>query len=124
VDADAGAVRGAMLVVMASMFVAALAVPEAFGRHGVVFGVAFLIVQIMHVALYALAGRGDPDLLAAVGRMARSSLVGAALILAAGFVHGGLRPGLWLAALAVGLFGPLLGGTSGWRVEPSHFAER
>jgi len=31
---------------------------------------------------------------------------------------------LWLAALAVGLFGPLLAGTSGWRVEPAHFVER
>jgi low temperature requirement protein LtrA len=31
---------------------------------------------------------------------------------------------LWLAALAVGLFGPLLGGTTGWRVQPAHFVER
>jgi low temperature requirement protein LtrA len=124
VDADEGAVRAAMLVVMASMFVAALAVPEAFGRHGVVFGAAFLIVQVMHAALFALAGRGDPDLLAAVARMARTSFAGAALILAAGFVHGALRPGLWLAALAVAFFAPLLGGTTGWRVEPAHFAER
>jgi len=31
---------------------------------------------------------------------------------------------LWLAALAVGLFGPLLGGVSGWRVQPAHFVER
>ena len=31
-----------MLVAMAAMFVAALAVPEAFGRHGVVFGVVLL----------------------------------------------------------------------------------
>jgi low temperature requirement protein LtrA len=31
---------------------------------------------------------------------------------------------LWLAALAVGLFGPLLGGLSGWRVQPAHFVER
>jgi low temperature requirement protein LtrA len=43
---------------------------------------------------------------------------------AAGFVDGRLRPMLWLAALAVGLFGPLLGGTSGWRVQPAHFVER
>ena len=40
VDAGAGAVSGAVLAAMAAMFVAALAVPETFGRHGVVFGVA------------------------------------------------------------------------------------
>jgi low temperature requirement protein LtrA len=109
---------------MAAMFVAALAVPDAFGRHGVIFGVAFLIVGAMHVVLFVLAGRGDPDLLAAVLRMAPSTLVGSALIIVAGFVHGGLRPLLWLAAVAVGLFGPLLGGTTGWSVRPTHFVER
>jgi low temperature requirement protein LtrA len=124
VDPDEGAVWGAILVAMAAMFVAALAVPEAFGRHGVVFGVAFLIVNVMWVTLYALAARGDRDLLAAILRSSPSALVGATLIIVAGFVHGPFRPMLWLAALAVGLFGPLLGGMSGWRVQPAHFVER
>jgi low temperature requirement protein LtrA len=124
VDPGEDAVWGAMLVAMAAMFVAALAVPEAFGRHGVVFGVAFLIVNVVWLTLYALAARGDRDLLAAILRNAPATLAGTALIIAAGFVHGGLRPTLWLAALAVGLFGPLLGGISGWRVQPAHFVER
>jgi low temperature requirement protein LtrA len=124
VDPGEDAVWGAILVAMAAMFVAALAVPEAFDRHGVVFGVAFLIVNVVWLTLYALAARGDRDLLAAILRNAPSALAGAALIVAAGFVHGGLRPTLWLAALAVGLFGPLLGGISGWRVQPAHFVER
>jgi low temperature requirement protein LtrA len=124
VDPGEGAVWGAMLVALAAMFVAALAVPEAFGRHGVVFGVAFLIVNVMHLTLYALGARGDRDLLAAILRIAPTALAGAALIVVAGFVHGGLRPMLWLAALAVGLFGPLLGGMRGWRVQPAHFVER
>jgi low temperature requirement protein LtrA len=124
VDPDEGAVWGAMLVAMAAMFVAALAVPDAFGRHGVVFGVAFLIVNVMHLTLYVLAARGDRDLLAAILRNAPLALAGAALISAAGFAHSGLRPMFWLAALAVGFFGPLLGGISGWRVQPAHFVER
>ena len=124
VDPEVGAVWGAMLVAMAAMFVAALAVPDSFGSHGVVFGVAFLIVNVMYLILYALAARGDRDLLAAVLRSAPAALSGAGLIVAAGFVEGWLRPTLWLAALVVGLFGPLLGGTSGWRVQPAHFVER
>jgi low temperature requirement protein LtrA len=124
VDPGPGWVWGAMLVAMAAMFVAALAVPDAFGRHARVFGVAFMVVQLMHLALQALAGRADRDLLGAILRMAPSALVGAGLILAAGFIHAGLRPWLWLAAVAVGLFGPLLGGVRGWRVEPAHFIER
>jgi low temperature requirement protein LtrA len=124
VDPELGAVWGAMLLAMGAMFVAALAVPDAFGRHGVVFGVAFLIVNVMHLTLYALGARDDRDLLAAILRYAPLALSGAALIVAAGFVHGALRPLLWLAALAVGLFGPILGDLSGWRLQPDHFVER
>lgn len=124
IDPGEGAVWGALLVAMAAMFVAALAVPDAFGSYGVVFGVAFLIVTAMHLTLYALAARGDPDLLKAILRVAPSALAGATLILAAGFVHGGLKPILWLAAVGIGFVGPLLTGTSGWRVQPAHFVER
>jgi low temperature requirement protein LtrA len=123
-DADMGAVWGAMLVAMGAMFIAALAVPEAFGRHGVVFGVAFLIVTVMYLTLYALGVRSDRDLLAAIVRIAPMALAGAALILFAGFVHGAVRPLLWLAALVIAFFGPLLSDMSGWRVQPAHFIER
>jgi low temperature requirement protein LtrA len=89
-----------------------------------VFGVAFAIVNVMYLALYALGARDDRDLLAAILRIAPMALAGAALITAAGFAHGSLRPLLWVAALAVGLLGPLFSGMSGWRVEPAHFIER
>lgn len=124
VDPGVGAVWGALLVAMAAMFVAALAVPDAFGRHGVAFGVAFLIVTAMHLTLYALAARGDRDLLTAILRVAPWPLTGAALILAAGFVDGEAKALLWLAAIVIGFFGPLLTGVSGWRVQPAHFVER
>ena len=124
VDPGLGAVSAAMLMAMAAMFVAALAVPDAFGTHGVLFGVAFLIVTVMHLTLYALSARRDPDLLGAILGVAPSALVGAALIIVAGFVDGGLKPMLWLAALAVAYVGPLVRGMRGWRVQPAHFVER
>jgi len=124
VDPDEGVVRAAMLVAIGAMFVAALAVPDAFGDHGVLFGVAFLIVRVMHVALYALAGRGDRDLLGAVMRITPSTVAASGLIIGAGFADDGLRPALWLAALVVDYVGPLVAGTRGWRVHPGHFAER
>jgi low temperature requirement protein LtrA len=124
VDPGLGAVSAAMLVAMTAMFIAALAVPDAFGSHGVLFGAAFLMVTVMQLTLYALSARRDPDLLAAILRIAPSALAGAALIIVAGFVDGGLKPILWLAALVVAYFVPLVLGTDGWRVQPAHFAER
>jgi low temperature requirement protein LtrA len=124
IDPSVGAVWGAILVAIGAMFVAALAVPEAFGQHGVLFGVAFLIVNGMYGALYALGARDDRDLLAAILRTVPLALTGAVMIIVAGFVDSPLREILWLAALAVGLLGPLFGGLDGWRVQPAHFIER
>src|SRR5262249_5954215 len=124
VDAERGVVAAPLLVAVAAMFVAALAVPETFGRHPFVFAVAFLVVVLMHIALFALAGRSDPDLLKAILRLAPWSITGAALILGAGFVSRDLRPAFWAAAVAIGMFGPLLAGLGGWRVHAAHFAER
>jgi low temperature requirement protein LtrA len=123
-DPEEARVWGTMMAAMAAMFVAALAVPEAFGDHGVVFGVAFLIVAVMYLALYAVSARADEDLLKAILRLAPWILTGAVLIVVAGFFHGPLKPVLWLAALGLGLFGPLFVPLGGWRVHPAHFAER
>jgi low temperature requirement protein LtrA len=125
VDPEEGFVGAALLVAMISMFVAALAVPGVFGDDGVLFGAAFLLVVAMHVALYALAGRGNRDLLAAVLRLAPWTLLGATLILVAGFGFAdGARTWLWVAALASTYVGAGLSGSTGWRVFPSHLAER
>jgi low temperature requirement protein LtrA len=124
VDPAEGLVWGTMLVASGAMFVGALAVPEAFGAHGVVFGVAFLVVAVMQISLYALSARGDRDLFTAILRIAPSSIAGATLIAAAGFVHGGLKAVLWLLAIAIGFFAPVVVRPSGWRLHPAHFVER
>jgi low temperature requirement protein LtrA len=124
VDPSEGLVWGTMMVAMAAMFVAALALPEAFGSHGVVFGTAFFIVAVMQLALYALSTHGDRDLFDAILRIAPSAVAGAALILAAGFLHGRVKTLLWVVALAIGFIGPLFVDPRGWRLHPGHFVER
>jgi low temperature requirement protein LtrA len=123
VDPEEGVVGAALLVALIAMFVAALVVPGVFGDEGVLFGAAFLVICAMHLALYALAGRGNRELLGAVLRLAPWTLLGATLILVAGFVDGA-RTGLWIAALVCAYFGAALSGSTGWQVHPSHLAER
>jgi low temperature requirement protein LtrA len=122
-DPEAGVVGAALLVALIAMFVAALVVPGVFDDEGVLFGAAFFVVCAMHLTLYALAGRGNRDLLGAVLRLAPWTLLGATLILVAGFTEGA-RIWLWLAALACTYIGGLLSGSTGWQLHPSHFAER
>jgi low temperature requirement protein LtrA len=123
-DADAGIVTATLLFAIGASFIAALAVPEAFGAHRVLFAVSLFVVLSAFVGLYALVGRKEPELLAAVLRMARTLVPAAGLILVAAFVPRGYEPALWALALIIGFVGPQLAGASGWRVEPAHFAER
>jgi low temperature requirement protein LtrA len=96
-----------------------------FDDDGVLFGACFLVVVAMHLALYALAGRGNHDLFAAVLRLAPWTLFGATLILIAGFGFADrARTWLWVAALVCTYVGAGLSGSTGWRVFPSHLAER
>jgi low temperature requirement protein LtrA len=125
VDADEGAVRIAVLAAMAAMLVVSLAVPMAFTDHGVLFAGAFLIVRVLHLVLYSIAGKHEPELYSAVMRLAPSVLFGSGLLLIAGFLHGDARLAAWLVALAFDYAGPALFGRGrGWRVSPEHFVER
>jgi low temperature requirement protein LtrA len=124
VDPEEGGVRLAMLGAMAALLVASLAVPEAFGTDGVLFGVAYFVVRALHLVLYALAARGDRDLLGAVLRMTPTSMLGPALILVGGFADGAAQIALWALALALDYLGVLVGRGRGFRVSPEHFAER
>jgi low temperature requirement protein LtrA len=123
-EPEEGPVRAGMFGAMAAMLVVALAVPEAFGADAVLFGVAYLIVRLLHLLLYAIAGKRDPDLLGAVLRFMPSATLAPAIILAAGFFDGGAQAALWVVALAVDYLGALIGRGQGWRVSPAHFAER
>ena len=124
-DVDEGGVRLAMLASTAAMLVVALAVPGAFGDEAILFGVAYLVVRLVHLVLSVIAGCGDPDRHSAVVRFAPTAILGASLIVAAGFLDGNERIAVWVVALAVDYFGPVVVGVGrGWRIAPEHFAER
>jgi low temperature requirement protein LtrA len=123
-DPEEGAVRLAVFASMAAMLVVALATPHAFDVDGVVFGVAYFIVRALHLVLYALAGRNDPDLERAVLRILPSALLGAALIIVAAFFDGAAELAIWAVALAIDYLWLLVTGMRGWRVSPEHFVER
>ncbi|MDQ3963202.1 MAG: low temperature requirement protein A [Actinomycetota bacterium] len=123
-EPEEGRVRLAMFTAMAAMLVVGLAVPNAFEGDGVLFGFAYLAVRVLHLVLYAIAGKSDPDLLGAVLRMVPSSTLGPGLLVAAGFLDGVAQVGLWIGALMVDYLGVLIGRGQGFRVSPAHFAER
>jgi len=65
------------------MLVTSLAAPRAFGRDATTFAIAYLIVRALHLVLYAIAGRGDRELLRAVLRILPAVLLSVLLLVAA-----------------------------------------
>ena len=123
-EPEEGLVRAGMFAAMAAMLVVAIAVPDAFGADAVLFGVAYLLVRVVNLALYAIPGKRDPGLLGAVVRFAPVAAIGPLIILVAGIVGGRWQGVLWVVALAVIYAAALIGRGRGWRISPAHFAER
>jgi len=107
-----------------AMLIVALATPTAFGTDALVFGIAYFIVRALHLVLYSIASRDDPELHAAVLRFAPSAMIGPSLLIIASFFDGAVQIGLWVAALTIEFAGTLLGRGRGWRLSPAHFVER
>jgi low temperature requirement protein LtrA len=124
-DVDEGGVRLVMLASMGAMLIVALAVPGAFGDDAVLFGAAYLLVRLLHLVLSAIVARDDPDRRGALLRFAPTAIVGASLLVLAGFLERDERIAVWVIALAIDYLGPaVIGVGRGWQVAPEHFAER
>jgi low temperature requirement protein LtrA len=116
--------RLVVLGAMAAMLVTALAVPMAFDDSGVAFALGYLVVMALHSALFALAGDNPEATRRAIGRLAPSNLLAAALLVAAGLTDGTAQTALWVVAVLVSYAGPYVSGVAGFTVQPGHFVER
>ena len=71
-----------------------------------------------------IGSRDDPNLRASVIALAVSTAVGVGLLVAASFADGTLQGAIWGVAILLDYGGPYFFGVEGWRMMPSHFAER
>jgi low temperature requirement protein LtrA len=124
VDPEEGSVRIAMFVAMAALLVCALCVPEAFGDLALEFALAYGVVRVGQIALFVLASRDDPALRRSVTGLAVGTATGVGLLVAASFFDGLAQGALWAVALLLDMGEPYLFGSEGWKLVPSHFAER
>jgi low temperature requirement protein LtrA len=124
INPEEGAVRIAMFAAMGAMLIASLAVPDVFGDDALLFACAYAFVRIAHLVLYAIAGRGDRDLLTATARLGVGTAIGVMLLFVAAGLDGRPQVAAWALALVLDLLGAYVGGGRGWRLSAGHFAER
>ncbi|MFF7122968.1 low temperature requirement protein A [Streptomyces sp. NPDC008240] len=122
-----------LMLGMAAFLICALAIPRVFDDTGVVFGLGFLLVVVVHTALYTRSHGWDsiwygvPNALAALS------------VTAAGGTDGLAADGLWLLAIALQFVTPFVAEHGPGRrdgrsaatlrvqlgtLDPAHFVER
>jgi low temperature requirement protein LtrA len=113
-----------LLLGMAGFLVIGLAIPSGFASYAVVLGLGYLVVVLVHAALYY---RVNANIL----RVAPFNVASAVLVTTAGLLrgaHGTTTPAgyaLWVAALAVQLGSPLIVHPAGrFDIRAAHFCER
>jgi len=133
-DPDSVVVRLLLIALMLGSLLMAVAIPEAFGAHGLLFAGSYVAIQVgRHTFLtFASAARGTIERERA-GRILAWFVAAGVLWIAGGLVDGSARSLFWVAALFVDYLAPLVlywvpGRArlepSSWEIETSHFAER
>ncbi|MGQ5260582.1 low temperature requirement protein A [Micromonospora sp. ZYX-F-536] len=129
---DVGLIRAGTTLAMAAVFLAALVIPDVWqsGEGTVeprlILVLAYIVVRVIHLALYYWAAEGNLRLRRTI-RLYTLSTALAWVPLVLGAVFGGTAQVLlWTAALAVDLAGGVVASVlSGWPVRsPDHFTER
>ncbi|MGV9676985.1 low temperature requirement protein A [Nocardia sp. NPDC003482] len=114
--------RTALMLGMFGFFVIALAIPGAFAGSGIAFGLGYLLVNVVHSALFW--ANGGTQASAAALRIVPPNAVSAILVLVGGCVHGWPRYGCWIVALVVQIATPYLSDPGGFVIRTAHFCER
>jgi low temperature requirement protein LtrA len=107
---------------MAAFLVISLAIPTAFAGGGIAFGVAYLVVVLIHSGLFSRSQVGESGI--AIMRVAPLNIVAALSILAGGIAGGTARGILWGVAVAVIILPSLRPPDPRFEIAPRHFVER
>ena len=127
-------VRLLVLAMMLASLAMAVAVPEAFGRYGLLFAGAYVSVKVGRLLFVRIAAAQESATGPGRGtRLLTWFIASGALWLLGGVAEGQARIAFWVIALAIDMTGPLvmywLPGRDRlpytlWHVELSHLAER
>ncbi|HET9602574.1 MAG TPA: low temperature requirement protein A, partial [Acidimicrobiales bacterium] len=131
-DPEVPAVRLVLVFVMLASLLMAVAVPEGFGDHAMLFAASYCALQIGRngfVVAVTPAGRFNRNF----QQILTWSILSAPLWIGGALADAGARWALWLTALGIDLAAPLMrywlprrGPTpmTEWEIDAGHFAER
>jgi len=122
VRANTGARRLLLLGGMGGFLVLSLAIPSAFNGSGLAFGLAYLVVVLVHSILFTRATA--VSVARAIVTLAPFNVGAALVVLLGGALGGRAQFPLWAAAALFEWLTPWIRGTKGFVIAASHFVER
>ena len=107
---------------MGGFLVIALAVPQAYDGEGLVFGLGWAAVVVLHAAMYV---RGTSlSEVRAILRVIPFSLIGVVLLIVGGALGGDVQWVLWALTAVLVWITPWVASIEGFVIQPRHFVER
>ena len=119
---DRFAYQALLLGGMASFLVLSLAIPTAFASGGLAFGLAYVVIVLVHAGLFTRSRRGESAV--AILRVAPLNLAAALLLTVAGIAGGTVEAICWALAVAVIFLPSLRPPDPRFQIAPGHFVER
>jgi low temperature requirement protein LtrA len=113
--------RALLLAAMGGYFMLALSIPNAFHGSAFAFGLAYLFVVAVHLALFMQAA--STGVVRAILELAPFNVLCALLVVAGGAAGGRAQWALWTAACLVWL-SPLVRPPGAFTIGAAHFVER
>jgi low temperature requirement protein LtrA len=126
-------VRAVLTGVMLASLLMAAALPGAFGAHGMLFAITYVVLQVGRNAAAVSLLRRDEPLRGIFERLVGWSAASGALWLAGATLPGDRRLLLWIPAVALDLCAPVAGywlprrgraATTDYDIEGGHFTDR
>ncbi|KQV06964.1 low temperature requirement protein A [Leifsonia sp. Root112D2] len=114
--------RLGLVVAMIAFLLLAVAIPQALGERALLFGVAYLVIVLLHSGLFGAAATRQAS--RAILRVMPFNVGGALVLVAAAFVPEPWRWAMFLLAVAVFLSSTFWHASRGFDVGGSHFVER
>ncbi|GII27735.1 membrane protein [Planotetraspora mira] len=132
-DPERSSVRLVLGGVMLVSLIMSAALPDAFGRHGLLFACAYVAIQIGRTAHSVIAAPRNTPLRRNLARVLAWALLSGVFWITGGLTEATARELLWAAAVGADLVAPWVGfvtpglgrsATTDWSIDGAHMAER
>jgi low temperature requirement protein LtrA len=102
----------------------AVSIPHSFHESGRWFGIAYMAVQLLVLAMQGTEAWRDVATRQAFIDFGTFASIAPLFVVAGGFAHDGARVTLWIIAALANVVSAIRGASGEWVISPTHFAER